>query len=151
MAITEGGDIPTILTIRTTLTIRLTRAIPMVRTIAGFPGMALFLMRPTRLRLAHIRRRIPKGAIRRQRPALTWRTANGTGSDLSRLLQYSLHHLKPCGIHGQASRFELTTPIWGTANGIASALSPLRQCAPHRLKPCGIHRQASRFAPTTLA
>jgi hypothetical protein len=68
MAITEGGDIPTI---RTILTTRPTRAIPMVRTIAAFLDTAPFLMRPTPLRLDQIRRRIPKGAFHRQRPALT--------------------------------------------------------------------------------
>jgi len=74
MPTTEDGDIPTtrtippIPTIRTTLR---TRVIPMVRTIAVFLGTAPFLMRPTRLRLDQIRRRIPKGAFHRQRLALT--------------------------------------------------------------------------------
>ena len=67
MAITVGWAIPTIPTILTT---RTTRAIPMVRTIAVFQITAPFLMRPTRLRLDRIRRRIPKGAFHRQRPAL---------------------------------------------------------------------------------
>jgi len=74
MDITDHGDIPTIrtiLNIRIILTIRPTRAIPMVRTIAVFPGTAPFLMPPTRDRLDRIRRRIPKGAFHRQRPALT--------------------------------------------------------------------------------
>jgi len=68
MAITEGGDIPTIRTIQTIPTIpttRPTRAIPMALTTVVFQAMGQFLTHPAPFQPDQTRQSIPKGMLHR--------------------------------------------------------------------------------------